>query len=248
MFGVMKIRENWQWFVWGKHPGIEDFISAGTPTPLFQKFTKWVDSGFAGVLNDDVLRTRFHSWRFWTAGTGNKIVCGLIRNSCDSYGRSFPLLCLAMGNLKDWTLNCSLLPFALEPIWKNFEYHGSARYNSLKRLSEAMQLMQAPITQWETLRKRIYIESNLASAADFVEETGSRKRLFRIDCSTPEKLPLDVNFCHWVAPQAEKSVPNAVFIGEIGKQMAVAVVDNTITPEDFIWLWSFKDNMKMNNK
>ncbi len=242
----MKNSNNWMWFVWGKHPGVEDFICAGTQTPLFQRFTKWVDNGFARITKEADLRSRHCSWRFWTHGAGDDIVCGLVRNSCDSYGRSFPLLYLGTGELKDWMHNCSLLPFAFESVWKNFEYVGSARYHSVKRLNEALQLMQAPGSTWHQYRQRIFSESNLSSAARFDQDTSGRNRLFKIECKFPENLPHDLNFCNQVMPKGAQHPPKAVFIGEIGHRIAVAIVDSILTPADFRWLWSFRENDPVN--
>ena len=93
-FGEMRIRDNWQWFVWGKHPGIEDFISAGTPTPLFQKFTKWVDSGFAAIINDDILRTRFHSCAFGQPAPGTRSYAGSSAIAVTVMAEAFPCCAL----------------------------------------------------------------------------------------------------------------------------------------------------------
>jgi len=223
---------------------VEDFICAGTQTPLFQRFTKWVDNGFARIHQDSELKSSHCSWRFWSQGTGEEIVCGLVRNSCDTYGRSFPLLYMGTGELKDWTLNCSLLPFAFEPVWKNFEYVGSARYHSVRRLNDALQLMRAPMATWRQYRKRIFNESNLYSAASFDEEKGTsgNNRLFKIECRFPENLPHDLNFCNQVMAKSPQNLPKAVFIGEIGQRIAVAIVDTILTPADFGWLWSFREN------
>ena len=236
----MRDRNEWHWFVWGKHPGVSDFICAGTQTPLFQRFTKWVDNGFARITKDDELRSRHCSWRFWTHGAADDIVCGLVRNSCDSYGRSFPLLYLGTGQLKGWADNCSLLPFAFEPIWKNFEYAGAARYHSVQRLSQTLQLMQAPGPEWQQYRQRIFNEPNLYSTARFEEESSGHNRVFKIECQFPENLPLDLNFCNQVMSKGAQHPPKAVFIGEIGRRIAVAIVDDVLTPSDFSWLWSFR--------
>jgi type VI secretion system ImpM family protein len=238
----LKHAAEWKWFVWGKHPGVEDFISAGSPTPLFLQFTRWVDNGFARIGGDNELKTRYCSWRFWTRGTGEHIVCGLVRNSCDCYGRSFPLLYLGSGELKGWMRNCSLLPFAFEPVWKNFEYAGSARHHSVQRLDETLQVMQAPGATWHRFRLRIFNEPNLYSAASFDEEISGTNRLVKIECKCAENLPHDMNFCNLVMPRGSQHPPKAVFIGEIGRRIAVAIVDAVLTPADFHWLWSLRED------
>jgi type VI secretion system ImpM family protein len=238
----MRILNQWQWFVWGKHPGMSDFIMAGNHSPLFQRFTKWVDNGFSRIMADDGLKSRHCSWRFWTHGTTEDIVCGLVRNSCDSFGRSFPLLYLGTGELKGWTHNCSLLPFAFESVWKSFEYAGAARYHSVQRLNQALQSMQSPKPEWHQYRQRIFSQPNLYSTAEFVEEADGRNRVFTIGCKLPENLPHDLNFCNQVMPQNAQEPLKAVFIGEIGSRIAVAIVDDILIPADFIWLWSLQES------
>jgi type VI secretion system ImpM family protein len=234
----MKTPHQWRWFVWGKHPGMSDFISAGSHEPLFQRFTKWVDNGFARIMADDELKSRHCSWRFWAHGTADDIVCGLVRNSCDSFGRSFPLVYLGTGELEGWSSNCSLLPFAFESIWKSFEYAGAARYHRVQRLNQALQSVQPPRPDWQAYRQRIFDQPNLYSSGGLEEDTRGRNRVFTIGCKLPENLPHDLNFCNRVMPQSPREPLKAVFIGEIAGRIAVAIVDDTLIPADFIWLWS----------
>jgi type VI secretion system ImpM family protein len=234
----MKTQNQWRWFVWGKHPGMSDFISAGNHSPLFQRFTKWVDNGFSRIAVDDGLKSRHCSWRFWTHGKEDGIVCGLVRNSCDSFGRSFPLLYLGTGELRGWPHNCSLLPFAFESVWKSFEYAGAARYHSLQRLNQSLQSLRPPEPEWHQYRQRIFNQPNLYENAEFEEKADGRNRVFTVACKLPENLPHDLNFCNQVMPKNAREPLKAVFIGEIGSRIAVAIVDDILIPTDFTWLWS----------
>ncbi len=238
----MKNHLTWKWFVWGKHPGVEDFICAGDQTPLFQRFTKWVDNGFMRIGVNSELRSRHRSWRFWTKGAEEEIVCGLVRNSCDSYGRSFPLLYLGSGELKNWATNCSLLPFAFESVWKSLEYVAAARYHSVDQLNEALQLIEPPEPIWRQYQQRIYKTPNLNTDANSDEQVDGQKHLFKIDCESPENLPHNLNFCNNVMTRGEHDAPLAVFIGEIGPRIAVAMVNTILRPSDFTWLWSLQEN------
>lgn len=238
----MKRNHTWKWFVWGKHPGVEDFISAGSQTPLFQRFTKWVDNGFMRIGADSELRSGHRSWRFWTKGTEDEVVCGLVRNSCDSYGRSFPLLYIGAGDLQNWAANCSLLPFAFESVWKSLEYVAAARYHSVEQLAEALQLIQPPESTWRQYQRRIYNAPNLYTEANSDEQVDGQKQLFKIDCERPENLPRHLIFCNNVMTKDEIDAPMAVFIGEIGSCVAVAMVHTMLHPSDFTWLWSLRED------
>ena len=100
--------------------------------------------------------------------------------------------------------------------------------------------MQAPGPEWQQYRQRIFNEPNLYSTARFEEESSGHNRVFKIECQFPENLPLDLNFCNQVMSKGAQHPPKAVFIGEIGRRIAVAIVDDVLTPSDFSWLWSFR--------
>jgi type VI secretion system ImpM family protein len=232
----------WNWFVWGKHPGVPDFICAGSQTRLFQRYTRWVDTGFARI-NADLKKTSRHcSWRFWSKGANDEVVCGLVRNSCDSYGRSFPLLYLGSGSLKNWQQNCSLLPFTFEPVWKHFEHAAAARYESVARLNETLQLIESPEPEWRIFQQRIHSASILHTHAICDERVEAGRRLYRINCRFPEDLPHDLSFCSNVIA-GKKLMPTAVFISELGENIAVAIIENMLKPSEFIWLWSLKNSI-----
>ncbi len=242
MKGLIRNRKEWQWFVWGKHPGLEDFVWAGSRSPLFQRFTKWVDNGFAELQTNPVLRSRHCSWRFWTKGTGRQVVCGLVRNSCDIQGRSFPLLYLGAGNLEEWPGNCSMLPFAFEEIWKSFEYVSSARFGTIRQLSDSLHLIQKPAPKWREYQQRIYDTPNMSGGSECEESVEGVKCLLKIDCRIPENLPYDLTFCRRVIIMGDQTLPPAVFISEIDGRVAVAVIAQALTPPDFVWLWSLAPN------
>ncbi|MBR9981939.1 MAG: type VI secretion system-associated protein TagF [Desulfatitalea sp.] len=236
----MNSRMQWNWFIWGKHPGVSDFIFAGSQTPLFQRFTKWVDTGFSKVDPALKKKSRHCSWRFWTRGTADAVVCGLVRNSCDSYGRSFPLLIMGTGLLKDWSRNRSLLPFAFESIWKGLEYAAAARYDTVKSLDGAMQLIEPPEPSWRRYQARIHSAANLYTQEQFDTQKTGNNRLYKIDCRLPENLPRDLCFCSNMVATNDNGAPTAVFIGETGNRIAVAMIEDILKPADFTWLWSLQ--------
>jgi type VI secretion system ImpM family protein len=234
----MKNTPEWKWFAWGKHPGIPDFICAGIQTPLFQRFTQWVDKGFEIVDAPLKSRSRHCSWRFWSKGAHNEVVCGVVRNSCDSYGRSFPLLFLGSGRLENWTENCTLLPLAFDSIWSHFEYVTAARYDSIGRLNEALQLIEPPAPEWQKYQQHLYKSASSYIQAAFDVKKNGENRLFTIACQSPKLLPLDLSFCNLIKPKGDANCPVAIFIGEIQRRLVIAVIEKIVHPKDFAWLWS----------
>ncbi len=234
----MKKPPEWKWFAWGKHPGVPDFICAGNQTPLFQRFTQWVDKGFQKVGTPLKSRSRHCSWRFWTMGAHDEVVCGVVRNSCDSYGRSFPLLFLGSGELKNWTENCTLLPLAFESVWNRFEYVAAARYDSVGRLNEALQLIEPPVPSWQKYQQHLFKTANSYAQTMFEEQKSGKNRLLTTNCRSPELLPLDAGYCSMIKSDNNPNFPLAVFIGEIQSRLVIAVIENIVQPIDFAWLWS----------
>jgi len=134
------------------------------------------------------------------------------------------LLCLGMGKLSEWSRNCSLLPFAFEAIWTHFEYIAAARYSSVSDLNEMLQLVQAPEALW----RQYYTQAH------------GQNRLCEIDCNVSENLPQDLCFFSDIVATSDNGAPTAVFIGELANRIAVAMIDDTLKPADFSWLWSLQ--------
>jgi hypothetical protein len=145
-----------------------------------------------------------------------------------------------MGRLADWARNCSLLPFAFETIWKQFEYVAAARYDTLKGLSDALQLIPPPESRWRQYQQRFYSAPNLYAHAGVDTLFSGTSRLCRIDCRASEDLPQDLCFCSNVVAVRDNGTPTAVFIGELGERIAVAMIDDLLKPSDFAWLWSLR--------
>jgi type VI secretion system ImpM family protein len=243
----MSKQNPWNWFVWGKHPGVPDFICAGEQTQLFQRFTRWVDTGFSRISAELKSKSRHCSWRFWSKGANDQVVCGLVRNSCDSYGRSFPLLYLGSGGLENWQRNCSLLPFAFESVWKHFEYAAAARYESVARLNETLQTIEAPVPQWRLYQERIHSKPVLHTHSICDETVENNKRLYRLNCQFPEDLPHDLSFCSNIVAATKLALPTAVFISEVDEHIAVAIIENMLMPAEFAWLWSIQKYTQQDN-
>jgi hypothetical protein len=71
------------------------------------------------------------------------------------------------------------------------------------------------------------------------------KRLLQIDCGQPENLPLEMHFCRRVTAMAEDQSPMAVFIGEIQDNIAVAIINHALVPDDFVWLWNLNQERRI---
>jgi hypothetical protein len=152
------------------------------------------------------------------------------------------LLYIGTGGLKQWPSNCSMLPLAFEPVWKDVEYVASARFDTVGQLNQSLQLMQSPIPDWRNFQMRAYQTANRSKPANCQETEDGKKRLLKVDCGQPENLPHDLQFCQRVMTMGEDPSPMAVFIGEIEGVIAVAMINNALTPSDFVWLWNLEQD------
>jgi len=109
MFGLGRNKKEWSWIAYGKHPAIKDYITIGKEGPFFTALSKWIDGGFRSIKREIV---NDFSWRFIATTIDSHLVCGILKNSRDSMNRTFPLLVMGNGYLKDWAVNWSYMPFA----------------------------------------------------------------------------------------------------------------------------------------
>ncbi len=119
MLGLGKRKKsvtNWQWDVAGKHPVAKDFFALGQRSLMAEAFTEWIRRGADSLISTSKeLLIHSCSWRFWAkTPQAGILACGVIRNSCDSVGRPFPLLVMGTGKLEKWEDNWELLPFSCE--------------------------------------------------------------------------------------------------------------------------------------
>lgn len=173
------------------------------------------------------------------------MVCGLVRNSCDTHGRNFPLLCIGTGGLTNWAGHCSMLPLAFESMWKNIEYVASARFDTARQLNEALQLIEQPVPDWNGYQQRLHISAKSSKPLSCDETVQDGKRLLQIDCRQPENLPMEMHFCQRVKGMVEDQSPMAVFIGEIQDNIAVAIINHALVPDDFVWLWTLNQERRI---
>ncbi|HHO75383.1 MAG TPA: DUF2094 domain-containing protein [Deltaproteobacteria bacterium] len=233
MLGSIKSDTPWVWGAKGKHPVAKDYIAIGDQTPLLMAFSDWMESGYAKT---DHIDSALFSWRFWAKGVNkNDLVCGLIRDSHDSFGRPYPFLVMGTGPLPGWEDRWELLPYILENAWTRLEYFSTKKTTDYSALERELQWIPHPV-----LNEDKEIPSGLGSSAvDILQNILPSKELL-IDITAPDSPdPADtIALWHRSLKTSSSRTPNAVFIGGTAQKTLLAVYERSLLAGDFIRLWS----------
>jgi type VI secretion system protein VasJ len=153
MLGSVKHKAGWIWYAGGKHPAAKDFLKIGPRDRLLQAFADWVAGGFRQWSTQNNPKTAQNSWRFWTKAVRKQhLICGVSRDSCDSFGRSFPLVVVGSGHLKDWQAHWELLPLVLDKTWQQMAYLSTKRLLDFSHLEDEVRRLPFPDGQLVRLK------------------------------------------------------------------------------------------------
>ena len=239
-----KSMANWQWDVAGKHPAAKDFFALGQRSLMAEAFTEWIRRGAeATVSNSKELLVRSCSWRFWAkASQTGVLACGVIRNSCDSVGRPFPLLIMGTGKLENWEENWELLPFACERVWCQMEQLASKRYESFESFQEDMKTLRPPHGRWNemNLEKIELVEKNV-SIADLNLNLGLLEQEQALFLPFQDAAQCDffatISNVHSQLKLKVNAVPNSLFMGGLIEYPGLAFLKRPLSRQDFERMW-----------
>ena len=251
MLGSVKHKAGWIWYASGKHPAAKDFLKIGPRDPLLQALADWVAGGFRQWSTQNNPKTAQNSWRFWTkAARKQHLICGVSRDSCDSFGRSFPLVIVGSGHLKNWEAHWELLPLVLDKTWLQMEYLATKRLLDFNHLEDEIRRLPFPTDNWSglNLAGRQTTEHNAGSDNSATEET----QLQNMISGRPDPLvgimplinvsqndqPRQLSLLHAALKKHSKQPPNAVFMGGIPEKSCLVLFNRPLRPEDFNTLWS----------
>jgi type VI secretion system protein VasJ len=251
MLGLKKSGYGWQWTICGKHPVAGDYFQSGSDAPLLMAFSDWIEKGYRLLKDIHKESGRLVSWRFWAQGIRKDIiVCGVVKDSSDRIGRPYPILLTGTGILKDWKNHWDLLPFAFEKVWTQMDYLCSKRYKNFNHLEKDRHTISAPEPLWSE-----YVQHQKECCASLnVEDVVSRdiedirKQIFELVQQSSLKAFIGQDLSentlppfglwHSLMKESLKNIPNAVFMGEIGKFTYLTIFMHALIPDDFVRLWS----------
>lgn len=235
--------KNWQWDIAGKHPSAKDFFALGQKSLMAEAFTDWIRRGAEEIVSDSKeLLVRSCSWRFWakTPQIG-MLSCGVIRNSCDSVGRPFPLLVMGTGRLENWENNWELLPFACEKVWCQMEQLASKNYESFESFQEDMKTLRPFQGHWKELAMEKIEFVKKASVAvldlqtDFLEQEQAMFVPFQ-DAVQYDFLAA-ISDVHSQLKMKINVVPNSLFMGGLFDNPGLAIFKRPLSRQDFVRMW-----------
>jgi type VI secretion system protein VasJ len=255
MLGSLKSATVWKWAAFGKHPVAGDYFYAGPDDPYFQAFSGWIESGYRQVCTGSGTLTDLHSWRFWTRGQKDTLICGIGRDSFDTIGRPYPLLVMGAGNLPEWQSHLALLPFALEKIWIQMEYLATKRYISFSQMENDVQRLPVPIPQWSGLQSHAHLRRQAWLQAGDPQHETIRKTIADTASEPVFLASFNGHDCLdaisaaglWqdALTKMDVDAPNAAFLGGIPSATFLAVFRRPLGTPDFIRLWSVGCNINL---
>lgn len=138
MLGLKSASVNWQWGIYGKHPAFQDYLYHNVVTPVFRELTGWIDTGMH--LMDNGTRDYSHfSYRFWVRGIKRgDLVCGILRTSSDSSGRSYPLAVMGAGRMDGWEKRWDRIFLGFDPVLRSLEEITALKFNTFNELENKL--------------------------------------------------------------------------------------------------------------
>jgi type VI secretion system protein VasJ len=251
MLGSVKNKSGWIWQASGKHPVAKDFLEIGPRDALLQAFADWVAGGFRQWASQNNAKTARNSWRFWTrAAQKQHLICGVSRDSCDRFGRSFPLVLVGSGYLRKWQAHWELLPLVLDRTWLQMEYLATKRLPDFNHLEDAVRMLPLPTDDWSG------IDYDRLQTVDTGSETGSPENpgtpllnsasagqdpmvgMLPLANLLQDDPPAQLAWLHANIKKRLKQPPNAVFMGGNPDKGCLVWFNRPLRKEDFATLWS----------
>jgi type VI secretion system protein VasJ len=175
------------------------------------------------------------SWRFWARGGGKEeLALGLLRGSCDSIGRPYPLLILGQGPLPGWEGNWDLLTLACDGSWRQMEELAREQNATVPELEVRLLGIEPPRGDWEGAREL----AQAVAAGGEPPQQGGEDRLW---C-----LPLDIpgdpggELAARVArlfPERGAGHPGLGFLGGAPGAYRYLLFQRALRGSDFSMLW-----------
>jgi len=247
----VKTEIEWNWFASGKHPVARDYIRIGRTDSVINAISQWVEGGYRGTRPNRERYPDRHSWRFWIKGAKRHVlVCGVVKDSCDSIGRTYPFVLIGSGPVDQWMLFWDLLPLALENTWKRIEHISVQRFIDVQQVEEGMRILPLPRNDWRALHQGRL--KRLKTAADaLTKDTGScswrevlKRETGRSRITIPLQEPvIEKQEAHVLSllqqmKSLKQSMPTAVFIGGMPDVPQIVTFNRPLMQTDFIHLWA----------
>ena len=251
MLDGLKKRPRWYWHAGGKHIIVKDYFGLKSDLPLFSSLLNWMTKGYESCVRsfqkEEIQESR--SFRFCARGAKpQEIVFGIILDSTDGVGRSFPLLIAGTGGLEDWRDHWDLLPYACEASWGQMDYLIARNFASLDQFNASIKGLSPPLEDWETLRlKRKQSLHNggkeystaISMALKMVKEKEfpvDNNRSFSISLGSSHFSISDLG-TREKKMQVHLEAPQCFFAGGVQQEQKLSVFFRKVDTDDFKTIW-----------
>jgi type VI secretion system protein VasJ len=150
MLGIGKQRARLDVSAYGKHPAFDDYFSVNMELPLAKALSAWIESAIK--LRGTADKTKvIRSFRFWVLGIKkDELVLGIVRDSSDRLGRTYPLLIIGRTRMKNRDKKWPEIFTGFEPVFRAFEEMTTARYEAFKEFETSLLKVRFSEPDFET--------------------------------------------------------------------------------------------------
>jgi len=237
MLGIGKQKTGLYVSAYGKHPAFDDYFSVNMNTPLANALSAWIENGIKSNGTADKNKV-IRSFRFWVLGIKKEeLVLGIVRDSSDRLGRSYPLLIIGSTRMKNRDNQWPSIFSCFESVFRAFEEMTAARYEVFKEFEASLLNVQISESDFETSDTAF---SNCLTAW-FKKEKERRSLVL------PVSDLLDKFASHPQAPsksglfKTNPPLPGAVFLGGLPDKPMVNLYNRPLGTRDFHSLFNQSD-------
>jgi len=232
----MLVSSKWKWRMSGKHPSAKDFIILGNEVPLLEGITKWIETSYEKILSKRTNHLTYLSYRFWMKSPEKHyFICGLVKDSCDKIGRSYPMTIIGTGFMKYWEQNLDLIPFSCEKTWLQME-SVFASNATIEEFKESLLLIRSPLSDWKNIRLKRF--RDVSTHQNFEDGIFTNRNSFvKILPATAQENSSGISESWHSFLKKKQSIPNSVFMGGGTENIMLAAYYKPLDDKDFSSLW-----------
>ncbi len=250
MLGLKYFQPGWEWAVCGKHPSFADYIYHNLNPPLLKSVAGWIDHSAPLIHMDGNDDYQHFTYRFWVRGIKKgSLVCGIVKNSSDRSGRSYPLAMMGTGLANGWEKQWEFVFGVFDPIFRGLEAMTSSRFDTFQQFESRLGELQVSKNFWQEATAMMG-RLNRAGNDTQLSTLPSLLKIQSLELLDKSELtlPLDGDIRHlartwksrWHKEIFKKPppVPTAVFFGGSAEESVVRIFNRALDSNDFKTLFS----------
>lgn len=225
----------------GKHPAFIDYIRVNSALPLANALASWVDAGMTSSIADFKKNRGIHSFRFWTRGPHKQtLIVGIVKDSSDSLGRTYPLLITGQVFMKDMHRQWRAVFDRFGQVFRAFEEMTAARYDRFKEFETALSDVRFPKTENNTMNETSIFSDCLAAWS--LKNGIDDHLILPMPVFLEKYQALFENNLNQGRGTTRTEPPKALFIGGLPEHPLIAIYQRPLRSSDFCRLFDLSHN------